>query len=222
MGNNTNRLKQAINQRFVMEYLGPCTFFLGMRIVCDLDARTITLHQDKYICAVLNEYGMADCRPASTPMIPNSYLTPASDDELAEFKNSVENYRRAFCLLNYLVLCSRPDLAFVAGQLSQFLDNPGSQHWAAFKRVLCYLRHTAHVGLKLGEETVNLKIYSDADHAGCPYTQRSVTGYCAFIAGDCVSWRACKQPMVATSTTEAEYQAAYEASQDVIWAQEAA
>lgn len=32
-----------------------------------------------------------------------------------------------------------------------------------------------------------------------------------------MSWRARKQPTVATSTTEAEYQAAYEATQEVIW-----
>lgn len=37
------------------------------------------------------------------------------------------------------------------------------------------------------------------------------------IAGGCVSWRAQKQPTVATSTTEAEYRAAYEATQEAIW-----
>lgn len=47
-----------------------------------------------------------------------------------------------------------------------------------------------------------------------------MTGYCAFIAGGCVSWRARKQPTVATSTTEAEYRAAYKAAQEVIWLQQ--
>lgn len=44
-----------------------------------------------------------------------------------------------------------------------------------------------------------------------------MTGYCAFVGRGCVSWRARKQPTVATSTTEAEYRAAYEAAQEVIW-----
>lgn len=217
MGRETDRLKAAINQRFVMEDLGDCVFFLGMRIVRDRKARTISLHQDKYILSILNEYGMTDCCPSSTPMIPNSHLTPASASELEEFKSSGENYRRAVGLLNYLVLCTRPDLSFVASQLAQFLDKPGPQHWAAFKRVLRYLRHTTKLGLKLGGSAVKLNIYGDADYAGCPYTRRSVTGYCSFIAGGCVSWRARKQPTVATSTTEAEYRAAYEAAQEVIW-----
>lgn len=163
---------------------------------------------------------MEECRPTSTPMIPNSHLLPATEDEIAEFKATGENYCRAVGLLNYLVLCTRPDLAFVASQLAQFLDKPGPQHWASFKRLLRYMKHTAHLGLKLGGSDDKLKVYSDSNHAGCPYTQKSVSGYCEFVAGGCVSWRARKQPTFATSTTEAEYRAAYEAAQEVIWLQQ--
>lgn len=130
---------------------------------------------------------MDDCLPSSTPMTPNSHLTPASEEELLEFQMSGESYRRAVGLLNYLVLGTRPDLAFVASQLAQFLDSPGTQHWVAFKRVLRYLKHTVDTGLKLGGSKVSLKIYCDSDYAGCPYTRRSVTGYCGFVAGGCVS-----------------------------------
>ena len=83
--------------------------------------------------------------------------------------------------------------------------------------MLRYLKNTVNVGLTLGGSQVNLTMYSDSDYAGCPYTRRSITGYCALIAGGCVSWRARKQPTVATSSTEAEYRAAYEAAQEVIW-----
>lgn len=166
---------------------------------------------------MLIEYGMEECHTVTTPMIPNSHLVPATAEELAEFTSSGEDYRRAVGLLNYLVQCTRPDLALVASQLSQFLDKPGTAHWAAFKRVLRYLRLTTSLGLTLGGKPVELVAYSDSDYAGCPYTRRSTTGYCHFIAGGCVSWRARKQPTVATSSTEAEYRAAYEATQDVIW-----
>lgn len=166
---------------------------------------------------MLVEYGMEECQTVTTPMIPNTHLVPATEAEQAEFRASGEDYRRAVGLLNYLVQCTRPDLALVSSQLSQFLDKPGIQHWAAFKRVLRYLRYTSTLGLVLGGEEVTIKAYSDSDYAGCPYTRRSTTGYCHFVAGGCVSWRARKQPMVATSSTEAEYRAAYEAIQDVIW-----
>lgn len=37
------------------------------------------------------------------------------------------------------------------------------------------------------------------------------------VGGGCVSWRARKQATVATSSTEAEYRAAYEAAQEMVW-----
>lgn len=188
-----------------------------MRIVRDRPGRTVSLYQDKYIESILEEYGMSDCRPTKTPMIPNTHLVPATPEEITEFEETGENYRRAVGLLNYLVLCTRPDLALVASQLSQFLKHPGIQHWAAFKRVLRYIRSTSNIGLTLGGSNINLSMYSDSDYAGCPYTRCSITGYCALIAGGCVSWRARKQPTVATSSTEEEYQDAYEAAQEIIW-----
>lgn len=188
-----------------------------MKIQRNLAAKTITLYQDKYVDAMLLEYGMDECRSTLTPMIPNTHLVPATEEERAEFEATGENYRRAVGLLNYLVLCTRPDLALVASQLAQFLDCPGMPHWAAFKRVLRYLKHTRGYGLTLGGASVTLSGYSDSDHAGCPYTRRSVTGYCTLVGDGCVSWRARKQATVATSTTEAEYRAAYEATQELTW-----
>lgn len=217
MGQNTNRFKSLIKQRFEMEELGECTFFLGMKLERNLVSKTITLLQEKYVDPMLQEYGMEDCRSTSTPMTPNTHLIPATEAEKVEFAASGENYRRAVGLLNYLVLCTRPDLALVASQLAQFLDCPGTLHWAAFKRVLRYLKHTKGLGLVLGGASTTLQAYSDSDHAGCPYTRRSVTGYYALIGDGCVSWRARKQATVATSTTETEYRAAYEATQELIW-----
>lgn len=216
VGQNVAKFKQLISSRFEMEDLGPCTFFLGMRVTRDRVSRTITLTQEN-IRNMLIEYGMDDCHTVTTPMIPNSHLVPATDAEIDEFNSTKEEYQRAVGLLNYLVQCTRPDLAFVSSQLSQFLDRPGMPHWAAFKRVLRYLKYTSTIGLVLGGKPVELVAFSDSDYAGCPYSRRSTTGYCNFVAGGCVSWRSRKQTTVATSSTEAEYRAAYEATQDVIW-----
>lgn len=139
MGHNTQRFKDLINARFKMEYLGECTFFLGMRLERNRERRTITLYQDKYVETMINKYGMTDCRPCKTPTVPNTHLVPASPEDQADFVKTNENYQQAFGLLNYLVLCTRPDLPFVASQLAQFLEHSGTEHWAAFKRVLRYL-----------------------------------------------------------------------------------
>lgn len=166
---------------------------------------------------MLVEYGMEECRPISTPMIPNTHLVPATQAEREELERTGKNYRRAVGLLNYLVLCTRPDLALVASQLAQFLDSPATLHWAAFKRVLRYLRHTRKVGITLGGGSLELEACSDSDYAGCPSTRRSITGDVMLVGNGCVSWRARKQATVATSSTEAEYRAAYEATQEIVW-----
>ncbi|MBW0462244.1 hypothetical protein O181_001959 [Austropuccinia psidii MF-1] len=63
---------------------------------------------------------MSNCKSVSTPMIPNSRLIPMKENE----KSPEFDYRQAIGLLNYLVSCTRPDLAFVTAALSQFLEKP--------------------------------------------------------------------------------------------------
>lgn len=91
MVRNTNKLKELISQLFAMEDLGTCMFFLGMRLVRNFTDNTITLCQDKYVNSILLEYGMDECRPSSTPMVPNSHLLPATEEEISEFQASGEN-----------------------------------------------------------------------------------------------------------------------------------
>ena len=46
---------------------------------------------------------------------------------------------------------------------------------------------------------------------------RSQTGYVFKVNGGAVSWRSCKQTVVAQSTMEAEYVAAAEAANEAVW-----
>lgn len=61
MGQNLDRFRKLINERFEMEDLGECQFFLGMKLIRDRGRKTITLLQDKYIESMLLSYGMEDC-----------------------------------------------------------------------------------------------------------------------------------------------------------------
>lgn len=128
----------------------------------------------------------------------------------------------------YLSQCTRPDLAYAVGVLSQHLDWPGYQHWNAAQHVLRYVAGTIHFRIRysgdLGVEPVKgLKSHDcpqalcDADWAGDKDTCRSTTGYVFIIAGGALSWRSKLQPTVALSSTEAEYRAITEAGQELIW-----
>ncbi|MBW0519087.1 hypothetical protein O181_058802 [Austropuccinia psidii MF-1] len=139
-----------IKARFEMEDLGPETYILGIEIWRDRTTKTLTLSQMTYVKNLLDDYQMMDCKPVSTPMIPNSRLQEASDKEKQAFKELKINYRQAIGRISYLQVATRGDLSFTTSQLSQFLENPGIKHWLAFKHLLRYLEGTISLALTLG------------------------------------------------------------------------
>ena len=56
-------------------------------------------------------------------------------------------------------------------------------------------------------QTDDLKVigYSNLDYVGCIDTKKSTSIYIFMLAGGVVSWRSAKQPLIATSTMEAEF-----------------
>jgi hypothetical protein len=103
----------------------------------------------------------------------------------------------------------------------QFGSNPRKPHYEVLKRVLRYLKGTAHFGLTFGgsDNKTNLIGWSDVDWAQDMDTRRSIGAFVFNIAGGYVSWSSKKQPTVALSTAEAEYMAASNATKEAIWLQ---
>ena len=62
-----------------------------------------------------------------------------------------------------------------------------------------------------------LAAYTDSDWASDPITRQSVTGYYFTLAGGPITWRSRAQTAVAHSSTEAEYMALSDCSQQVSW-----
>ncbi|MBW0482731.1 hypothetical protein O181_022446 [Austropuccinia psidii MF-1] len=100
----------------------------------------LILSQTHYVESVLVLYGMSECRPVGTPMVPNSHLEEGSLEECSAFKALNTNYRSAIGSLSYLSIATRPDISFAVSSLSQFLEKPGIKHWNEFLHVLCYLK----------------------------------------------------------------------------------
>ena len=59
--------------------------------------------------------------------------------------------------------------------------------------------------------------YSDADYANDQDDRKSTSGYAIMLCGGAISWASRRQPVITTSTTEAEYIAMAEALKDVMW-----
>ena len=212
--------KRALSERFEMTDLGELEYFLGMEIKNDRDAGKVTVRQTKFLKSLLSKFGMQDSKPVKTPQDPGLKLTKSMCETGCKHDDTMKNvpYRSAVGGLMYLMVATRPDLAAAVGALSQFASDPCPTHWQALKRVLRYLQATLTHGLEFTRgDCQSVCGYSDADWAGDVQSRRSTSGYAFMMNSGCISWRSKKQRTVALSSTEAEYMALSEATQEAVW-----
>ncbi|CAI7745717.1 unnamed protein product [Closterium sp. NIES-53] len=123
------------------------------------------------------------------------------------------------CLM-YLMICTRPDLAYPLSILARYVA-PGRhrpEHMAAAKRVLRYLCSTSGLGLVLGGRSpVVLTGHADASWVDDLATQRSSQGYTFSLGSGSVSWRSTRSSSVLSSSCEAEIYAGAMAAQELRW-----
>ncbi|KAK9683885.1 hypothetical protein RND81_10G172100 [Saponaria officinalis] len=126
-------------------------------------------------------------------------------------------YRRLVGRLIYLTI-TRPDLVYVVHILSQFVHALRKDHWDAVLRAIQYIKGSPGKGIVIERNSdLLLRGYSDSDHARCPLTRRSLTGYFVKLGNSPISWKARKQTTVAKSSAEAEYRALGAVTSEVIW-----
>lgn len=192
---------------------GDVSCFLGLEIECHSD-NSITVSQKGYARKILQRFGFDQCKPVATPMLKDSEFQKLEDGKEPDFP-----YRQAVGALMYLMVGTRPDIAYSVGFLSRSLEKPSAEDVVRVKRVFRYIAGTVKYGITYHttEMKRTLQCYSDSDFGGCTKTGRSTSGYVMLYAGGAISWRSQRQAIVATSTTEAEVVAASEAAKEVIW-----
>ena len=211
-----NKTKKELSSRFEMTDLGDINWILNMEVTRDRPKWTIRLSQSQYIENILERHGMADCKPAATPMEVNLKLEKLNAAEV-----DVTEYQQLIGSLMYGSLGTHFNITHEVGILSCHNHTPGKQHHTAVKQVFRYLRGASdHDVLFNGKSSVEgPNIYSDADWAGNPINRKSISGYTAILFGAANSWSSKKQSIVTLSSTEAEYIAAACATQEATWIQ---
>ena len=207
--------KKKMSKRFKMEDKGEISFILGMKISRDRVNNVLTISQKSYLQEVLERFGMQDCRPVATPVeAEKKFVRGTEEDE----KCNVSTYQSAIGSLNYAAIATRPDLSLAVGMLSQFMQSPTQDQWTAVKRILRYVKGTLDFGLQFTKsEDFALHGFSDSDWAGCSASRKSTSGQVFRLGDSTISWRSKKQPVIALSSTEAEYVALCEAAQETTW-----
>nr|GEY88058.1 hypothetical protein [Tanacetum cinerariifolium] len=129
-------------------------------------------------------------------------------------------YASAVGSIMYDVICTRPDVAFAQNITSRFQQNPGDLHWTTVKNIMKYLRNTKDMFPVYGgdiKRELRVSCYTHAGYLTDADDLKSQTGYVFVLNGGVVDWKSVKQSIFATSSAEAEYIAAFDASNEAIW-----
>ncbi|XP_045463749.1 secreted RxLR effector protein 161-like [Harmonia axyridis] len=155
---------------------------------------------------------MQYAKPAETPMIQNDCL---SDENKKKINFP---YREAVGSLLYISSKTRPDIAYAVSFCSRKMENPTRNDVNNVKRIMRYLKDTKADGIVYRKTTqLEIAAYSDSDFAGDETTRKSTTGYVVYYCNGPVTWCSRKQPVVALSSTEAEFIAAAECVKELLY-----
>jgi hypothetical protein len=117
------------------------------------------ISQRKYVLDLLKEISKLECKPAKTPIEINIKL----DIENGESLKDINHFQRLIRKLIYLTV-TRPNLAFVVSQISQFMHTPRTPHLDAINRILRYLKRSSRKRIWMKRNNTNVICsYSDAD-----------------------------------------------------------
>nr|GEW16939.1 hypothetical protein [Tanacetum cinerariifolium] len=116
--------------------------------------------------------------------------------------------------------------AFLNGYLNKenitswFQQNLGKVHWTAVKNILKYLHNTKDMFCVYRGDTkreLRVSCYTNARYMTDANGIKSQTGYVFVLNGGVVDWKSMKQSIFVTSSIDAEYIAAFDASKEAVW-----
>ena len=213
--------QQYLLKSFEVSTMGDASFFLGIRIRHECgESPRLKLDQHAFVQTILKRFNVtAPKTPVRTPLSTTKDLVP-NDEPIENVIPAVRQlYQSKIGSLMYLMLRTRPDLAYSIGKLASFSSNPSPHHIHTLDRVLLYLCESASLHLDWWPERQDLAPsgFTDADFAGDSSDQKSIRAYCFDIGGTVFLWSSKKESTVATSTMEAEYITLYMGPQQAAW-----
>jgi len=208
-------LKARFMQRWECRDLGEVTEFLRMRII--QENGRVHLDQCAYLETVLQRCGMQNAKSAATPL-PAGYMPEPASQDATISPELRSRYQTVIGSLLYLMLGTRPDIAFAVTKLAQFAARPTEEHLTKALYICRYLVGTKNYCLTYdGNTGQGLSACTDSDWASDPDGRKSQSGYFLKMAGGAISWTSRAQRTIALSSTEAEYMALSDCSRQVVW-----
>ena len=218
--------KAKMMEEFDCDDLGPLQEYVGCKIDYNREENWLKFTQPVLVQSFIDEFGITDVNAPRTPAPAGQVLRRAEDKDCMQGAAQTD-YRKGVGKLLHLMKWSRPEAMNAIRDLSRFMTTGASlAHKKAMETVMRYVVGTQERGLLLkpygtwdGSKDFPFVILgrSDSDHAKCPDTRKSVSGYTVFLCGAPFKFRSVMQNVVALSVTEAEEIAATECVQDMLF-----
>ncbi|GJS87996.1 retrotransposon protein, putative, ty1-copia subclass [Tanacetum coccineum] len=191
-GFTQNHVKSYLGKCFAMKDLDEVAYILRIKIYRDKSKRLIGLCRSAYIEKILKRYYMENSKRRTIPMQDKLKLSTSDGASTPAEKRRMSNVPYASA-------------------------NPGELYWTTVKNILKYLRNTKDMFLVYGgdmKRELMVSCYTDAGYVTDTDDLKSQTRYVFVLNGGAVDWKSTKQSIFATSSTEAEYIAAYDVSKE--------
>ncbi|XP_050920124.1 uncharacterized mitochondrial protein AtMg00810-like [Lathyrus oleraceus] len=201
-GNNLStfeEFKKDMSNEFEMTDMGLMEYYLGVKV--KQEDKGIFITQEGYAKEVLKKFKVDDSNPVGTLMEYGSKLSKHENGEIVD----PTLYKRLVRSLHYLT-STRPNILYVVGVLSRYMEAPTTNHFKVAKRILRYMKGTTNFGLHYYSSN-NYEIigYNDSDWSGDLDDRKRNIGFVFFIGDIVFTWMSKKQPIITLSTCEAEH-----------------
>jgi hypothetical protein len=234
MKDEMTTLKKLIFSKFKCHDLGPISHYLGIQIRRDRSRCAIELSMESYIDKLAGDYKRTDAVARYHPMDLQALklkLQPKDDHAPLQL---LQRYQSLIGKLLYPASQLRTDVAFHVSYLARAMSNPTEHHYQYALQIVDYLYTykelvmtfeglpvSSHLSIDVFSKAsslynLGLCTYSDASFADAE-DRKSTSGYLFKFAGGTICHKSCKQKLVTTSTTEAEYVALTYAAKEATW-----
>lgn len=156
---------------------------------------------------------MLEAKEVQTPLSTSTSLTLNDGTTIVD----QAQYKSIIGAFQYLSM-TRPDIAYSANRLAQFMHKPITIHMTALKLLLPYLKATIFHGLHLHRgSSPSLYAFSDVNWACNKEDYTSTSAHLVFYGRSLISWKSSKQRAIACSSTKAEYRSLATTLAELTW-----
>ena len=142
------RIKSELTAAFLMVDMGPISFYLSLKVERDRANQTIKLSQPAYIDKVFARFYLDKANTVNTLMKETALFQARTDGQASAAEK--KRYQGMTGSIMFLMVETRPDIAFATSVASRFAKNPGSQHTEVVKTILQYLKGSRERGITYG------------------------------------------------------------------------